>query len=128
MAYCILHVKTKFTATRALRHYEGPCSKSEKKDFIIESRIITPEPDAQSGMHIDLYDLKNRLDEITKKVENKDLHVEPPFDKVNPTNENLAKFFLNALQTSLENFGVRVMQISVWENENLGVSYVSNLK
>jgi 6-pyruvoyltetrahydropterin/6-carboxytetrahydropterin synthase len=47
----------------------------------------------------------------------------PPFDEINPTAENLARYLYDQLQPAIEEFGARLDSIGIWETDSYGVVY-----
>jgi 6-pyruvoyltetrahydropterin/6-carboxytetrahydropterin synthase len=118
----ILHVITTFNAARTLRDYQGPCANIHGHNFKVQADVKTPPPD-EKGMVIDFYEIKALLERITKSWDHQFLNEISPFDVLNPTNENLAKFCFDTLTKNLNHPIARVQSITVWENEEAGVTY-----
>jgi 6-pyruvoyltetrahydropterin/6-carboxytetrahydropterin synthase len=121
--YYIHHVSINFKADRALRDYEGPCANRHEHQFKVEADVLTPSP-GKSGMVIDFYDIKAALNKITQAWAHTFLNEIKPFDTMNPTNENLAKYCFEALKQELNHPIAQVQSITVWENDGAGVTYV----
>jgi 6-pyruvoyltetrahydropterin/6-carboxytetrahydropterin synthase len=47
----------------------------------------------------------------------------PPFDILNPTAENIAKYFYQAVGKLINNQNVRVSEVIIWETPRASVSY-----
>jgi 6-pyruvoyltetrahydropterin/6-carboxytetrahydropterin synthase len=121
----LLHVSTQFQATRALRHYEGPCANVHSHRFKVQADVMTPPPD-ERGMVIDFYEIKACLEKMVALWEGCFLNDISPFDTLNPTNENLAKYCFEVLNASLTHPVARVQSVSVWETSEAGVTYRKN--
>ena len=120
--YYTLHIIAHFNAARTLRDYEGPCANIHGHNFKVQADVVTPPPD-ETGMVIDFYDIKRALEHITRNWDHSFLNEIAPFDTVNPTNENLAKYCFDELTKDLNHPVARVQAITVWENEEAGVTY-----
>jgi len=117
-----LHVITHFNASRKLRDYEGACADLHTHRFKVQANVMTPAPD-HKGMVIDFYEIKQSLEKITGAWEQQFLNDLAPFDKLNPTNENLAKICFDLLSQSLKHPEATLQSLSIWENETAGVTY-----
>jgi 6-pyruvoyltetrahydropterin/6-carboxytetrahydropterin synthase len=124
--FYILHVSILFYATRALRDYEGPCAEVHGHHFRVQADVVTPAP-GETGMVIDFYHIKTRLENIVMPWEQGFLNEITPFETLNPTNENLAKYCFDALSAALRHPLARVQSIAVWETPEVGVTYSSSV-
>jgi 6-pyruvoyltetrahydropterin/6-carboxytetrahydropterin synthase len=66
----------------------------------------------QSGMVMDFKKLKAALNAVLEKMDHKYLNRLKPFDKVNPTSENIAQYLYRQLKPGVR--GLRA--VTVWEN------------
>lgn len=51
------------------------------------------------GLLVDFHVLQSRIDEVIGPLRNRDLNALPPFDRVNPTAENVARHLFERLST-----------------------------
>jgi 6-pyruvoyltetrahydropterin/6-carboxytetrahydropterin synthase len=81
--------------------------------------------DPVTGMIVDLKDVKAVLNrEVVDVMDHRYLNAEvPPFDKVVPTAENVAKNIWERLQPHFSSDTVQLKNVRLWENENLYVDY-----
>ena len=75
------------------------------------------------GLATDFKILKRILKDILEKLDHKYLNKIPPFDKENPSSENLALFIFKQFKTALKNKGVRMAKVKVWESDNACAAY-----
>ena len=82
------------------------------------------EPDPVTGMVVDLKEVKAVLQRcVIDPFDHRFLNYEvPPFDRVVPTVENIAREIWNRLAPEFSN-GVRLHQVRLWETEDLYVDY-----
>lgn len=118
-----LHVTTHFNSARALRNYEGPCKNIHGHTFKVQANVSASEPDS-TGLVIDFIEIKTALQKIVENFDHQYINEIKPFDIINPTNENLAKYFFEALTIILQPKKVKVTSLSVWESNESGVTYV----
>jgi 6-pyruvoyltetrahydropterin/6-carboxytetrahydropterin synthase len=122
MAKYILYTTASLNAARALRDYQGICANTHGHNFKLTAEIETIEPD-EKGLVLDFYDIKASMEQITKPYDHHFLNELSPFDHINPTNENLAKFFFNKLSNAINSDSAKVVAFSVWESEEAGAKY-----
>ncbi len=81
--------------------------------------------DPVTGMIVDLKDVKTILNrEVVDVMDHRYLNAEvPPFDKIVPTAENLAKNIWERLHPHFNSEAVHLKNVRLWENENLYVDY-----
>ena len=83
------------------------------------------EPDAVTGMVLDLKDVKDILnEEVVTPMDHRHLnHEVPPFDRVVPTTENLAVEIWRRLQPRFQNSPARLSNVRLYETDDLYVDY-----
>jgi 6-pyruvoyltetrahydropterin/6-carboxytetrahydropterin synthase len=81
--------------------------------------------DPVTGMIVDLKHVKEILHrEVVDVMDHRYLNAEvPPFDKIVPTAENIARNIWDRLAPHLNSQGVRLHQVRLYETENLYVDY-----
>lgn len=82
-------------------------------------------PDAVTGMVLDLKELKDVLNrEVVEPYDHRFLNYEvPPFDRVIPTAENIARDIWLRLEPSLSRPGRKLQQVRLYETPDLFVDY-----
>ena len=68
-----------------------------------------------NGLLFDFAELKKRLRATSEYFDHKFINELKPFDEINPTAENIAKFICEDIQRELE--GAKVAYVRVWETE-----------
>jgi len=93
-------------------------------NYVVEV-TVAGEPDRVTGMVLDLKDLKEILNrEVMEPYDHRFLNYEvPPFDKVPPTTENIARDIWGRLAPQLCNGSRRLHSIRVYETPDLYVDY-----
>jgi len=66
------------------------------------------------------------LDEILEDLDHTFLNDLPPFSKMSPTAENIARFIYNRLEKNAVPLKLEVSRIAVWESENSKAVYRKN--
>ena len=113
---CVEHT---FAAAHQLRNYRGKCENLHGHNYKVQVAMEGEEL-AFNGLLFDFADLKKALRGVVEYLDHKFLNELSPFDSVNPTAENIAKFICEEVQKSLADppgNGARVCQVRVWETE-----------
>jgi 6-pyruvoyltetrahydropterin/6-carboxytetrahydropterin synthase len=84
-----IEVETSFSAAHALR-FRGAREPVHGHDFRVTVRIGGGELDAD-GLLFDFHEVERHLGEIVGPFRNRDLNAVPPFDRVNPSAEEIAR-------------------------------------
>lgn len=115
-------IVTDFAAAHSLRGYAGDCARVHGHNWKIEVTASASKLD-DVGMSIDFKDLKAATKQVLDKLDHYNLNDIPPFDKINPTAENLSQYLYSELSQRLNNDRVQVQSITVWETERACVTY-----
>jgi 6-pyruvoyltetrahydropterin/6-carboxytetrahydropterin synthase len=119
-------VEKSFAAGHALRGYRGKCENVHGHNYKVRVTITGPELDA-TGLLCDFVDVKRRMQAIIDRLDHQFLNDLAPFDQLNPSAENLARYFYQELQGGFaEQTGpapVRVGQVQVWETDTTTATY-----
>jgi len=110
----ILEKTLDFDSAHFLKNYKGACSRLHGHCWKLKA-VITGNRLNKLGILIDFKDIK----EILKQFDHHEINKFPPFNKINPTAENLSKFFKDELQkycNTLDNKPI-VQYIDVYETE-----------
>ena len=118
-----LSVEQHFDAAHFLRGYRGKCEALHGHRFRVVVKIIASEVD-DIGIVYDFVALKQHLRDILVRVDHTCLNDVPPFDKMNPSSENMAATIYGELQTRLA--GIKISCVEVWESPQTGVSYTAD--
>ncbi len=117
-----------FDAAHFLRGYPGKCANVHGHRWRVEIKLTGSELN-ELGILIDFMDVKQLLKEVTEIFDHKLINDVPPFDRLNPTAENIAKMIYDNMKARLqENTGCRVnvSRVTVWESENASAAYYDN--
>lgn len=117
-----LSVKLKFSAAHNLRKLKGKCEALHGHNYKVEILVSSKEL-TEEGIVMDFGDLKSALKEVLEKLDHKYLNEIPPFDKEEPSCENLAKFITNELLRHIPS-NVVIKKVTVWESEDTSASYL----
>ncbi|PKM79819.1 MAG: 6-carboxytetrahydropterin synthase QueD [Firmicutes bacterium HGW-Firmicutes-14] len=114
-----------FDAAHFLRGYRGKCANIHGHRWKVEIILQGSELN-ELGIMIDFMDVKRLLKEVTGRFDHKLINEVLPFDRVNPTAENMAKEIFGLMEEALKDFlgtGVTISRVTVWESEAAAAAY-----
>ena len=117
-----LTVEATFAAAHNLRHYEGECENLHGHNWRVEVQLAGEKLD-ELGMLMDFRDLKATLGDVVQTLDHTYLNDIPPFDRVNPTTENLCRHIAEELGPKLPRH-IAIRRVSCWESERCGASFI----
>ena len=112
-------VRSGFSSAHQLRGYKGKCENLHGHNWTVEVCITGEETDA-TGMLIDFKDVKKVLQEILGEIDHRVLNEVEPFDKINPTAENIAKYVFEKIK---QRIAKKISLVKVCESENTSAKY-----
>ena len=115
-------VRHDFDAAHYLRGYEGKCENVHGHRFEVAANIRAAAVD-DVGMAYDFSKLRHQLAGIVDRFDHKCLNDVPPFDRTNPSSENIAATVCSELQALLKDTKATVHSIQVWESPHSAVTY-----
>lgn len=116
-------VSGRFSASHRLREYAGPCSNLHGHNFRVEVDLCGPVLDGQ-GMLLDFVTVDRALVQVLERFDHHLLNDVSPFDRLNPTAENLSQIIFQRLSEALTLPGdTRISRVTVWETEGYRASY-----
>jgi 6-pyruvoyltetrahydropterin/6-carboxytetrahydropterin synthase len=113
-----------FASAHALRNYKGKCENVHGHNWKVQVVIEGERLDA-TGMLVDFIDVKNLMGEIIDRIDHQFLNDLKPFDELNPSAENIAKYFCDELQEGLADtpVPVRIKEVKIWETDIQSATY-----
>jgi len=120
-----IFVEETFAAGHALRGYRGKCENPHGHNYRLRITLQGPELD-QTGLLYDFVHLKQVIHTVMEGVDHKFLNDQAPFDKLNPSAENIAKYFYEELskQISVNSNGASITRVDIWETDTTRASYM----
>ena len=116
-----LSVEKTISTAHQLRDYNGPCANIHGHNWKVKVEVQSEVVD-DMGIVIDFTSLDEKLWEVIGPFDHQLINLVAPFDKLNPTAENLVKFIYERLQNILTE-KVSLRKVSVWETDEYMVSY-----
>ena len=111
-----------FDAAHFLRGYRGKCEALHGHRFQVVARVRATEVD-DVGLAYDFAELKSHLGDILSRLDHTCLNEVAPFDKINPSSENIATTIYQELRSKLAGTPVYLACIEVWESPQSSVAY-----
>jgi 6-pyruvoyltetrahydropterin/6-carboxytetrahydropterin synthase len=116
-------VRQHFDAAHYLRGYQGKCENVHGHRFEV---VVTLEAEKlnELGLAYDFVELKRHLEDLLAKWDHTCLNEVPPFNRLNPSSENIAATLYAELQRRLEGAPATLASVQVWESPSSGVTYL----
>ena len=118
-------VEESFAAGHALRGYRGKCENPHGHNYKVRITLAGQDLD-NIGLLMDFKDLKSAMGEIIERLDHQYLNDIDPFKQLNPSAENLARYFYQQTAERLHkatNGRVRVKDVRVWETDTTTATY-----
>lgn len=111
---CVEHT---FAAAHALRNYRGKCENLHGHNYRVQVKVSGPELD-DAGMLVDFGDLKRLLRDVTDRLDHQNLNEILPFDTLNPSAENIAKYLYDEIRQGIRFANTAALdEVKVWETD-----------
>jgi len=117
-----ISVEQDFDAAHYLRGYQGKCEAVHGHRFRVVVKVEASEVN-DIGIAYDFTELKRHLGDILSRFDHTCLNDMPPFDKINPSSENIASTIYDELKLKLADAPVSISGVEVWESPQSGVAY-----
>ena len=117
-----ISVEHTFASGHALRGYRGKCEHVHGHNYKVQVTVAGEQLNS-AGLLIDFVELRSALQAVTEPFDHRMLNDLPPFDQMNPSAENMAKYFCEALESQVRAKGAHVQAVTVWETETSSATY-----
>ncbi len=111
-----------FASGHALRNYKGKCENVHGHNYKLRITVEGAELNS-TGLLIDFLDVRAAIKPLVDRLDHQFLNDLPPFDKLNPSAENIARYFSDSLQPQITGQGLRVQSVTVWETDTTSATY-----
>ena len=118
----VLKIVTDFASAHSLRDYPGDCARLHGHNWQVEVSVCSQILD-DSGIAIDFREIKKQTKLVVKRLDHQYLNEIKPFDILNPTAENIAKYFFDEIALLITNKDVKVKEVMIWETPRSAVTY-----
>src|ERR1700756_4536534 len=118
-------VEDSFAAGHYLRNYKGKCENPHGHNYKIRVTLAGAELD-KAGLLLDFKDLREVMKQVIDRLDHQMINDVEPFKTVNPSAENLAKYFYDESSARLQRATggrVKVKDVTVFETESTTAKY-----
>lgn len=120
MSTFTLRVRDRFEAAHHLTSYRGSPEPVHGHSWVVEVVLETDTLDDE-GMGFDFVEIKGHLGELVSRFHHQHVNTVPPFDRLSPTTEHLARWFCQELEGRMPTAGVAA--VTVWEGPDCSATY-----
>ena len=116
-------VRKHFDAAHYLREYKGKCEElhGHRFEVVVTLRVVNVD---DIGLAYDFSDLKRLLMELLDTSDHTCLNDIEPFDRINPSSENIAATVYDVMSKKLGEFPHTLYSVQVWESPSSCVTYI----
>jgi len=116
-------VEQTFAAGHALRNYKGKCENVHGHNYRVRITVQGDQLDS-TGLLVDFLDVKHLIGAVVDYLDHQFINDLPPFDQLNPSAENIAKYFYDRVSGGMKNdVPVRVSEVRIWETDTSSAVY-----
>jgi 6-pyruvoyltetrahydropterin/6-carboxytetrahydropterin synthase len=115
-------VEYTFAAGHALRGYKGKCENVHGHNYKVQLAVGGEQLDA-AGLLMDFVEVKRTIKQLVERLDHHFLNDLAPFDKLNPSAENIAKYFYDEIAPEVARRDLRVQAVTIWETDSTSATY-----
>lgn len=118
-------VDADFSSGHYLRNYHGRCENPHGHNYKVRVTLAGAELDA-TGLLLDFKMLKQVMRPVIDRIDHQMLNDLEPFTILNPSAENIARYFYEQTNTQLARMTdgrVRVKDCTIWETDTTSATY-----
>ena len=118
-------VEDSFAAGHYLRNYRGKCENPHGHNYKVRVTLAGEQLD-KAGLLIDFKDLREVMKQVIDRLDHRMINDLEPFTVVNPSAENLAKYFFdeaNGRLRSSTNGRVGAKMVTIFETDTTTATY-----
>lgn len=118
-------VEREFSSGHYLRNYKGKCENPHGHNYKVRITLRGEALD-QAGLLLDFRDLKQVMRPVIDRLDHQMLNDLEPFTAINPSAENLAKYFYDETNRQLNELTrgrVRVKDCTIFETDTTTATY-----
>lgn len=118
-------VEDSFAAGHYLRNYKGKCENPHGHNYRVRVTLRGTKLD-KAGLLLDFKDLKEVMKHVIDRLDHQMLNDVEPFTEINPSAENLAKYFYDEASSrlmSVTSGRVAIRDVTIWETDTTTARY-----
>ncbi len=116
-------IRDEFCAAHALRHYQGKCERLHGHNYGVEVAVQGERLLPDTELLLDFTDLKALVKQALAALDHQFINEVPPFDSINPSAENLARWIWQRLAPLLPD-GIKLHSVTVSEKDVQSATYL----
>ncbi|GGG96195.1 6-carboxytetrahydropterin synthase QueD [Silvibacterium dinghuense] len=120
-----VRVEREFSSGHYLRNYRGKCENPHGHNYKVQITLRGETLDV-SGLLLDFKDLKHVMRPVIDRLDHQMLNDLEPFTEINPSAENLAKYFYDETKSQLHELTkgrVTVKDCTIYETDTTTATY-----
>lgn len=119
-------VEDTFSSGHALRGYKGKCENVHGHNYRVQITVEGPQVDT-IGLLVDFTQLKRVMRGIIARLDHQFINDLEPFTTINPSAENLAKYFFETMASELKDLppGAKLKEVVIWETDTAQARYTA---
>ena len=117
-----IRVEARFEAAHNLREYKGAPEPLHGHSWKVEAKFKCAKLDHED-IGIDYVEAEKAIRELARRFDHRYINEVPPFDKINPTSENIARWFFDELNRPQIRQNTKLTEVIVWEGLEAYVAY-----
>lgn len=115
-------IEQKFSSAHFLRNYHGKDEPLHGHNWKVQVKFRGQQLAQSEEYLVDFVEVQKILEKVIEKIDYKNLNETPPFDKINPSAENIARWIYAEFVRKLP--APRPARVTVWETESGAASYL----
>jgi len=118
-------VEDSFAAGHYLRNYQGKCENPHGHNYKVRVTLAGQDLD-KAGLLLDFKDLREVMKRVIDRLDHQMINDIPPFTELNPSAENLARYFYDETNGRLRhvtNGRVHVKDVTIFETDSTTAKY-----
>ncbi|MFQ5449979.1 MAG: 6-pyruvoyl tetrahydropterin synthase family protein [Nitrospinaceae bacterium] len=115
-------INTRFSAAHQLRGYDGKYENLHGHNWGATVIVEAGELDS-IGVGMDFMKLKEQVEAILARLDYQNINEVPPFDQLNPSAENIARWLFQELSAEVNAGTIRVKRVEIREMDDCGAAY-----
>jgi 6-pyruvoyltetrahydropterin/6-carboxytetrahydropterin synthase len=119
----VVSVRAHYDSAHFLRNYKGKCERLHGHHYVVEVALATEHLNP-SGLAFDFVDVKRHLRELADWLDHQNINDLPPFDEIESSAENQARFFFDELKRRIPgDMADALLYTRVWETPTQWAQY-----
>jgi len=115
-------ILSQFSAAHQLREHGGKCEHMHGHNWRVEVFVQGREL-GEDGLLMDFHDIKAATKHVLGGIDHSFLNEVAPFDRINPSSENIARHIFESLSKTIDNDRVRISRVAAWESDTACATY-----